>query len=188
VVIVEDNIKTKDLEISFTEPPYTDEPTKHEHEHTHEDGTTHSHEHTHEGSEEIHDHEHEKVEKVKPKKSKEPQVKSGKINIPSEAKKGKDFVINFGKKWDFSDIELFNGLREQEPTTNNPFNKEGTTGDVFITINSQNVDKVKFPMSNIIDVKGKKIDVLKKGEKILIKVHVWNQATEESESKVITLS
>ena len=79
-------------------------------------------------------------------------------------------------------------MRERESTTNDPFNKGGTMGDVFITINNQDVDKVKFPMSNIIDVKGKKIDVLKKGEKILIKVHVWNQATEETESKVITLS
>ena len=182
---MEDNIKTKDLEISFTEPPYTDETVKHEHEHTHEDGTAHSHEHTHEGSEEIHDHEHEKVEEVK---SKKPQAKSGKISIPDEAKKGKDFTINFGKKWDFSDIELLNGLRERESETNDPFNIGGTTGDVFLTINSQDSDKVKFPMSNIIDVKGKKIDVLKKGEKILIKVHVWNQSTEESESKVITLS
>ena len=185
MIIVEDNIKTKDLEISFTEPPYTDETVKHEHEHTHEDGITHSHEHTHDGSEEIHDHEHEKVEEVK---SKKPQAKLGKISIPDEAKKGKDFTINFGKKWDFSDIELLNGLREQESTTNNPFNKGGVTGDIFITINSQDVDKVKFPMSNIIDVKGKKIDVLKKGEKILIKVHVWNQATEESESNTVTLS
>ena len=74
MIIVEDNIKTKDLEISFTEPPYTDETVKHEHEHTHEDGKTHSHEHTHDGSEEIHDHEHEKVERVKPKKAKEPQA------------------------------------------------------------------------------------------------------------------
>lgn len=184
MITVEDNIKTKDLEISFTEPPYTDETVKHEHEHTHEDGTAHSHEHTHDGSEEIHDHEHKKV---KPKKSKEPQVKSSEISIPDEAKKGKDFTINFGKKWDFSDIELLNGLREQESTTNDPFNIGGTTGDAFITINNQDVDKVRFPMSNIIDVKGKKIDVLKKGEKILIKVHVWNQATEESKSKVITL-
>ena len=49
MIIVEDNIKTKDLEISFTEPPYTDETVKHEHEHTQE--------HEHEREQE-HEHEH----------------------------------------------------------------------------------------------------------------------------------
>ena len=127
----------------------------------------------------------QKIEK--PKKGKKPQARSGKISIPDEAKKGKDFTINFGKKWDFSEVELLNGLRKATPTTNDPFKKSDLTGDAFINIASRDVDKVTFPMSNIIDVKGKKIDVLKKGEKILIKVHVWNQATEESKSKVITL-
>ena len=91
--MVMEDIKTDDLKITFTKPPYTE----HKHEHTHEDGTTNSHEHTHEGSEETHDHEHVKEEIVK---SKKPQVKSGKIHIPEEAKKGKDFTINFGKKWE----------------------------------------------------------------------------------------
>ena len=182
-----EDIKTDDLKISFTEPPYTDETVKHEHEHIHEDGTNHSHEHTHEGSEEIHDHEHVKEETVKKtKKSKEPQVRSGKIHIPEDAKKGKDFTINFGKKWDFSEVELLNGLRKAIPTTNDPFKKPDLTGDAFVTITNENVDKVIFPMSNIIDVKGKKIDVVKK-EKVLINVHVWNQATEEFESKVISI-
>jgi len=113
-----EDIKTDDLKISFTEPPYTDETVKHEHEHIHEDGTNHSHEHTHEGSEEIHDHEHVKEETVKKtKKSKEPQVRSGKIHIPEDAKKGKDFTINFGKngisqKWNcLMDLERQPQLR-----------------------------------------------------------------------------
>ena len=183
-----EDIKTDDLKISFTEPPYTDETVKHEHEHTHGDNPAHSHEHIHDGSEEIHDHEHVKEETVKKtKKSKEPQVKSGKISIPSEAKKGKDFTINFGKKWAFSEVELLNGLRKATPTTNDPFKKPDLTGDAFVTITNEDVDKVTFPMSNIIDVKGKKIDVVKK-EKVLINVHVWNQATEEFESKVIYIS
>ena len=139
-------------------------------------------------SEEIHDHEHVKEETVKKtKKSKEPQVKSGKINIPSEAKKGKDFTINFGKKWAFSEVELLNGLRKATPTTNDPFKNPDLTGDAFINITNRDVDKVTFPMSNIIDVKGKKIDVIKK-EKIIVQVHVWDQATEEFESKVISVS
>ena len=175
------------MEISFTEPPYTDETVKHEHEHTHEDNPAHSHEHTHDGSEEIHDHEHVKEETVKKtKKSKEPQVRSGKIHIPEDAKKGKDFTINFGKKWDFTEVELLNGLRKATPTTNDPFKNPDLTGDAFVTITNEDVDKVTFPMSNIIDVKGKKIDVVKK-EKVLINVHVWNQATEEFESKVISI-
>jgi len=180
-----EDIKTDDLKITFTKPPYTE----HEHEHTHEDETTHSHEHTHEGSEEIHDHEHvkEEIVKSKSKKSKEPQVKSGKIHIPEEAKKGKDFTINFGKKWDFSEVELLNGLRKATPTTADPFKKPDLTGDAFVTITSEGIDKVTFPMSNIIDVKGKKIDVIEK-EKILVNVHVWNQATDEFESKVISVS
>ena len=175
-----EDIKTDDLKITFTKPPYTE----HKHEHTHEDGTTHSHEHTHEGSEETHDHEHVKEEIVK---SKKPQVKSGKIHVPEEAKKGKDFTINFGKKWDFSEVELLNGLRKATPTTNDPFKKSDLTGDAFINITNRDVDKVTFPMSNIIDVKGKKIDVIKK-EKIIVQVHVWDQATEEFESKVISIS
>jgi len=61
------------------------------------------------------------------------------------------------------------------------------TGDAFINITNRDVDKVTFPMSNIIDVKGKKIDVIKK-EKIIVQVHVWDQATEEFESKVISIS
>ena len=45
------------------------------------------------------------------------------------------------------------------------------TGDAFINITNRDVDKVTFPMSNIIDVKGKKIDVIKK-EKIIVQVLV----------------
>ena len=105
-------------------------------------------------------------------------MKSGKIHIPEEAKKGIDFTINFGKKWDFSKVEVLNGLRKATPTTNDPFKKPDLTGDAFVTITNEDVDKVTFPMSNIIDVKGKKIDVVKK-EKVLINVHVWNQSTEE---------
>ena len=176
--IDEEMIKTKDLEIE----------TNHKHEHEHEDGTKHSHEHTHFDDIEDHSHKHENKPKKESKKKEvvRPSSKTG-MEIPKSAKIGKDFTVKFSKKWEESQIDVMNGFRKAEPTTEDPFRKPDLTGDTFLTIHGKDVDKVTFKMANWMPVKGKEINVLEKGD-VLVKVYVVNQATDKTEFQVVSVS